>query len=181
MPEGISIATDSENAFDDAITLSARNNKHQTVTNKLANGNYKIAVAHMSSKAITDNDGVVLTITAHVAEDMAEGQYMVRIVEPLLVLTDGNSAAISATQTVVTIEDYLKGDVNGDGKVDLVDAVLVINHYVGKPVVRFVEKAADVSGDGKADLVDAVKIINYYVGKIESLSRSKEFNELDPQ
>jgi hypothetical protein len=76
---------------------------------------------------------------------------------------------------------FMKGDVNDDGKVDLVDAVLVINHYVDKPVAKFAEAAADVSGDGKIDLVDAVKIINYYVGKIESLSRKTGFDERTPQ
>lgn len=74
-----------------------------------------------------------------------------------------------------------KGDVDGDGVVDLADAVLVINHYVGKPVNKFVAKAADVDGDGVVDLADAVRIINFYVGKVQSLAPSRELNGLDPQ
>ena len=72
---------------------------------------------------------------------------------------------------------YTRGDVDGDGVVDLADAVLVINHYVGKPVAKFDEKAADVDGDSVIDLADAVRIINFYVGKVQSLDP----DGLDPQ
>ena len=82
---------------------------------------------------------------------------------------------------MITVEDYKKGDVDGDGVVDLADAVLVINYYVGKPVSKFIEKAADVDGDGVIDLADAVRIINFYVGKVQSLAPSRELNGLDPQ
>ncbi len=181
LPEGMTIAVNSDNEFDDELTLSSRNSKHSATTNLLTNGNYKIGVASMSSKAITGNDGTVLTITAHMSEDMAEGDYPIRIASPLLVGTDASKLAIQATQTRVTVEDYMKGDVDGDGVVDLADAVLVINYYVGKAVNTFVAKAADVDGDGTIDLADAVKIINFYVGKVPGLSRRATADGLDPQ
>lgn len=78
-------------------------------------------------------------------------------------------------------ENVLNGDVDGDGVIDLADAVLVINHYVGKLVTNFIEKAADVDGDGVIDLADAVLIINYYVGKIPSLARETEETGQEPQ
>ena len=88
---------------------------------------------------------------------------------------DPTGSQSSVDQTLIV------GDVDGDGVVDLADAVLVINHYVGKPVTTFIEKAADVDGDGVVDLADAVLIINYYVGKIPSLSRLANEDGLDPQ
>ena len=181
LPVGMSIATEADNSFDDAVTLSSRNSKHTTTTNKLSAERYKIGVASLSSKALTGNDGLVLTIKAQVADDMAVGDYAVTIENPLLVLTDGTKPAVEATATKVTIEDYVKGDVDGDGVVDLADAVLVINYYVGKTVNNFAAKAADVDGDGVIDLADAVKIINYYVGKIPSLSRGQKDEEHDPE
>lgn len=141
----------------------------------------KIGVASLSSKSIADNDGIVLTIKAHVQEDMAEGLYQVVMYSPLIVYTNGMKPSVQKTYSTVTVENYQKGDVDGDGVVDLADAVLVINHYVGKPVTTFIEKAADVDGDGVIDLADAVLIINYYVGKIPSLSRSANEDGLDPQ
>lgn len=181
LPEGITIITDGDGGFDESITLSSRNSKHNVTTNKLDGNVYKIGVASLSSKSIADNDGIVLTIKAHVQEDMAEGLYQVVMYSPLIVYTNGMKPSVQKTYSTVTVENYQKGDVDGDGVVDLADAVLVINHYVGKPVTTFIEKAADVDGDGVIDLADAVLIINYYVGKIPSLSRSANEDGLDPQ
>lgn len=181
LPDGIEIATDGSGAFDDAVTLSTRNSKHSVTTNRLANGTYKLGVASLSSKTLTGNDGVVLTIKASVAETMAVGVYPVVVRSPLIVYGDGTKPTVQQTQTAVTVEDYQNGDVDGDDVVDLADAVLVINYYVGKPVTTFVYKAADVDGDGVIDLADAVLIINYYVGKIPSLSRGEVNDELEAE
>ena len=179
LPQGLSIATTSEGDFDAAVTMSTRG--HTLTTNKLANNTYKVGVASLSSKALTDNDGLVLTIKAHVADNMAVDDYPILIQNPLIVNTDDTKPTVQNTQSKITIEDYLKGDVDGDGVVDLADAVLVINHYVGKAVSKFVEKAADVDGDGVIDLADAVRIINFYVGKVQSLAPSVGLGALDPQ
>ena len=181
LPQGLSIATTSEGDFDAAVTMSTRHKGHTLTTNKLANNTYKVGVASLSSKALTDNDGLVLTIKAHVADNMAVDDYPILIQNPLIVNTDDTKPTVQNTQSKITIEDYLKGDVDGDGVVDLADAVLVINHYVGKAVSKFVEKAADVDGDGVIDLADAVRIINFYVGKVQSLAPSVGLGALDPQ
>ena len=181
LPQGLSIATTSEGDFDAAVTMSTRHKGHTLTTNKLANNTYKVGVASLSGKALTDNDGLVLTIKAHVADNMAVGDYPILIQNPLIVNTDGTKPAVQNTLSMITVEDYKKGDVDGDGVVDLADAVLVINHYVGKPVNKFVAKAADVDGDGVIDLADAVRIINFYVGKVQSLAPSVGLGALDPQ
>ena len=181
LPEGLSISTMSDGSFDDAITMSTRHKGHTLTTNKLAGNTYKVAVASISSKALSDNDGLVLTIKARVADNMAVGDYPIKVQSPLIVNTDGTKPPVQDTQSKITIEDYVKGDVDGDGVVDLADAVLVINHYVGKPVATFNEKAADVDGDGVIDLADAVLIINYYVGKIDTLAPVMEFDGPEPQ
>ena len=181
LPAGVTISTSTDGDFDDAVTMSTRHKGHTLTTNKLANNTYKVGVASLSSKALTDNDGLVLTIKAHVADNIAEGEYAIGVQSPLIVNTDGTKPAVQSTQSKITIEDYTKGDVDGDGVIDLADAVLVINHYVGKPVAKFNEKAADVDGDGVVDLADAVRIINFYVGKVQSLAPGLELDGLDPQ
>ena len=181
LPAGVTISTSTDGDFDDAVTMSTRHKGHTLTTNKLANNTYKVGVASLSSKALTDNDGLVLTIKAHVADNIAEGEYAIGVQSPLIVNTDGTKPAVQSTQSKITIEDYTKGDVDGDGVIDLADAVLIINHYVGKPVAKFNEKAADVDGDGVVDLADAVRIINFYVGKVQSLAPGLELDGLDPQ
>ncbi len=181
LPDGMSIEVSDDNDFDSEITLSARHKDHVVTSNKLASNIYKIGVASLSSKTLADNDGTVLSIKAHVAANMVAAQYPIMIQSPLLVKADGTKPTMQETTSAVTIEDYMRGDVDDDGVIDLADAVLVINYYVGKPVNKFVEKAADTDGDGTIDLADAVKIINYYVGKTPSLAREKRQNERNPQ
>ena len=59
----------------------------------------------------------------------------------------------------------ISGDVNGDGAVDIADAVCIVNYILGMATPTFIETAADVNGDGEVDIADAVKIVNNVVGK----------------
>jgi len=70
----------------------------------------------------------------------------------------------------VNAPDCPKGDVNGDGDVDIADAVCIVNYVVDKPNTNFIEAAADANGDGDIDIADAVHIVNYVVGKISALA-----------
>ncbi|MBN2535444.1 MAG: cellulase family glycosylhydrolase [Spirochaetales bacterium] len=56
------------------------------------------------------------------------------------------------------------GDVDSNGMVDIVDALLVAQYYVGLNPVSFNPEAADVNCDSMIDIVDALLIAQYYVG-----------------
>jgi len=88
-----------------------------------------------------------------------------------------------ACDVVVTGRFYLIGDVNGNGGVDIGDAVSIVNYLVGKETSSFVEKAADTNHNGQIDIGDAVTIVNFLVGKTSSLSPQsvKEWDENEPQ
>ena len=58
------------------------------------------------------------------------------------------------------------GDVNSDGNVDIVDALLVAQYYVGLNPSPFNVSVADTNCDGSVDIVDALLIAQYYVGLI---------------
>jgi endoglucanase len=60
------------------------------------------------------------------------------------------------------------GDVNNDGWINIVDALLTAQFYVGIPVVNFDPTRADVNEDGRIDIVDALLIAQFYVGIIDS-------------
>jgi hypothetical protein len=61
----------------------------------------------------------------------------------------------------------LKGDVNSDGTVDIIDALVTAQRYVGLPVA-IDESAADVNCDSALDIVDELLLAQYYVGFITS-------------
>ena len=57
----------------------------------------------------------------------------------------------------------LRGDVDGDGKVDITDATMLINYLLSNdPTGINMENAnCDLSDDGKVDITDATTLINY--------------------
>jgi lysophospholipase L1-like esterase len=62
------------------------------------------------------------------------------------------------------------GDVNSSGNIDIVDALLIAQYYVGLDPANFDSTAADVTGDGSIDIVDALRVAQYYVGLVSELS-----------
>jgi endo-1,4-beta-xylanase len=62
----------------------------------------------------------------------------------------------------------LKGDTNGNGSVDIVDALLIAQSYVGLNPSGFNASCADVNCSGAIDIVDALLIAQLYVGLISS-------------
>ena len=62
------------------------------------------------------------------------------------------------------------GDVDSNGSIDIVDALLIAQFYVGLNPQPFDQSAADVSGDSLADIIDALQIARYYVGLLDSLA-----------
>ena len=59
----------------------------------------------------------------------------------------------------------LQGDVNGNGVIDIGDAVCIVNNLVNKPNSIFKRKRADLNRNGQIDIGDAVMIVNILVGK----------------
>ncbi len=58
------------------------------------------------------------------------------------------------------------GDVNSSGSIDIIDALLVAQYYVGLNPSNFNVANADVTRDGSADIVDALRIAQCYVGLV---------------
>jgi hypothetical protein len=60
----------------------------------------------------------------------------------------------------------LLGDVNNSGIVEIVDALMTAQHYVGLNPAGFNAANADVNRDGQISIIDALMIAQYYVGLI---------------
>lgn len=57
--------------------------------------------------------------------------------------------------------DYLYGDVNGDGAVDVSDVTTLISYVLGVDGIAVNEQAADMNGDGEVDVSDVTALIQY--------------------
>jgi hypothetical protein len=58
------------------------------------------------------------------------------------------------------------GDTNGDGGIDIIDALITAQYYVGLDPADFIPGNADTNCDGTIDIIDALLIAQYYVGLI---------------
>lgn len=96
----------------------------------------------------------------------------------------GNDFALTDNPEPIDVEDYdngialggqlsrqwafypaaIMGDVNGDGEVDLSDAIMVTYYSLHVSPANFIETAADMNGDGEIDLSDAISIIYRSLG-----------------
>ncbi|MBN1695918.1 MAG: endo-1,4-beta-xylanase [Spirochaetales bacterium] len=68
------------------------------------------------------------------------------------------------TMTVLSAQDL--GDANNDGTINIVDALLVAQFYVGSEPSPFFSEAADVNCDSTINIVDALLVAQLYVGLI---------------
>ncbi|MBN2531446.1 MAG: glycoside hydrolase family 6 protein [Spirochaetales bacterium] len=61
------------------------------------------------------------------------------------------------------------GDVNDDDTIDIIDALLIAQYYVGLNPPIFFPSLADVNESGMIDIVDALNVAQYSVGLITTL------------
>lgn len=84
--------------------------------------------------------------------DLVNGTYSIYI------LGDGKTFDPAASFTYEA--GYTLGDVNGDGDVNALDAILILRAAVNLTNLSDVqEKAADMNGDGNVDALDAIKVL----------------------
>ena len=82
--------------------------------------------------------------------------------------TDGEKVTLCAVDPLeLSISSNMKkkGDANGDGKINAIDALLVLQHVAGLPVLDEDEKKlVDMDENGRISANDALKILEYVAG-----------------
>jgi hypothetical protein len=158
LPKGIII---------DSYELSNRHNGHTVAMDyQETTGIYSFAVSSVQSKDVKESDGAICTLTMNIPENIVANDYVVKILNAQYTLsTDATQMTMPEVVSLLKVKDYIKGDVNNDGEVDVADAVCIVNHVVGKDTPVYISAAADVNNDGDVDIADAVYIVNYIEGK----------------
>ncbi|UCE17853.1 MAG: putative Ig domain-containing protein [Gemmatimonadota bacterium] len=81
-----------------------------------------------------------------------------------LKVTDSTSA-ICTQDLELTITEGYKGDINGDGQINIIDVVRLVNSILNNRDLTPNEHwTADCNGDGSVDILDALGIINVILG-----------------
>jgi DNA/RNA endonuclease G (NUC1) len=92
-----------------------------------------------------------------------------KLVLPLLLLTAAPLAHVRAAAQAAPAPASLaiRGDVNGDGQVTVLDALAVLSYAVGRPLPDDYQLMpnADANGDGQVTALDALVIAGYALGR----------------
>ena len=94
--------------------------------------------------------------------------YAVRITDVTV-----NGADVTVDENATKL--WLYGDVNGDGKINTIDATNISAYVVGNnsSINEDNKEAADANGDGKINTIDATNVSAYVVGNSSSLDDKK--------
>ena len=76
-------------------------------------------------------------------------------------------------------ETFIKGDVNHDGEVNVVDVMLVVDYTLHKDNAQFHFTEADVNGDGIANVTDVMLIVDITLHKNANTSSQYMFSASD--
>lgn len=181
LPDGAVLKKNDKDKYIYTLTED-RHEDHSCTINEKGGNTYSVAVLSVSGGEVFGDDGTVITLQAVMDESMKEGVYPVMIQNARYGLPNGQTVDVESTQTLLTINNTMIGDVNGNGGVDIGDAICIVNYIVGKPNAVFVEKAADVNGNGFiGEIGDAVSVVNIIVGKATMKAPRRRINMLDPQ
>ncbi|MFQ6094063.1 MAG: dockerin type I domain-containing protein, partial [bacterium] len=74
----------------------------------------------------------------------------------------------------IVVSERMKGDVNGDGAIDILDAVTIVNMILGDSCATMEGDdcwAADWTGDGVLDILDVLYVINYILDQSGPLTK----------
>ena len=96
-------------------------------------------------------EGEKLTGALTRAEGEGVGEYA--ITQGTLKASDNYTVTFKGAKLTITAK-YMRGDANGDDKVDADDIVEIVNAIAGKPSSRFVMANADANGDGVLNIAD---------------------------
>ena len=161
LPEGFELAEENGQL---AVSLSDRKSQdHICGTRKLSSGVVRVLCVSPTSQNFNGNDGDILYMTVCVPED-ASGEYTVELLNTVLTLGSYVNCYLPDTSAVITVEStqppVMRGDVNGDGVVNIADVTILIDYLLGMEVQTFNGSNADVNGDGSLNIADVTALID---------------------
>lgn len=115
---------------------------------------------------------VIMPVTGYVRNADGSGKAIT-----LSAPADKNSAPIAlfTFEYAKTEPDVMYGNVNGDNTIDVSDALLVCQFYLGNVAPTDAQNAAaDVNGDGAVDVSDALMVCQFYLGNITEFPAEKK-------
>jgi len=168
LPEGFSVATDSFG--DPLISVSGvrtTTSQHSVMAEAVASGALRILYSSDKNYEITGTDGEVATITINIADDAAEGDYTIELVNIVMAEKDATRHVVEKTNSTITVKYFIMGDTNNDGEIDALDLVALVNYIFDRGAATNIRDAIDFDNNGKIDVADYVALVNLIMSQPE--------------
>ena len=156
LPTGVTFAVDEDGYELIELSEERASRLHSFRNNIQADGSMRVLCYANSSAVFSGNDGAVLYITLNVAEEMLDGDYVVETRNIALVGSGGVEYNIPLTASSITIESYITGDVNKDGRVSVSDITTVVDAILYEST----DTAYDVNGDSRVSVADITTVVD---------------------
>lgn len=159
LPEGITIATEGGEYLIDLVSARMGSN-HVVSTNVLPNGAIRMFITSATSKPFKGNEGDLFILNLIVDKNAVGGNYSLDFRN--VILSDVNAQTYYAPDlnVPVTIKDFIKGDVNIDGTVNVSDYVATANYILELNPQPFIFAAADIDENLTINVSDLVGVAN---------------------
>ena len=155
------------------VSTTTRTDNWWVLGNKVSDNVYKFVLIDPNGYGLEAGNGAIMTISF---ETTLTEPFTVDITGIHMAIAGSGDSSEDATQgdienANVTVTDIIRGDVNGNGTVEIGDAVCLLRRLAEKPNAVFIEAAADVNNNNGIDIGDAVLILRYLAEQIDALSR----------
>ena len=182
LPSGVTVS----DKDDELITSTTERTTGMTIMGRKDpddDNSYMFVMFSLTGETISGAEGAIMNINLNVADNIDVGVYNMEISDVYLATKSLETVSLNSSDSELTVKDYVAGDSNGDGVVDVTDIVGIANAILGRAGNTFDPLAADLNGDGVFDVTDIVVLANQILNE-NPQPGVKAFNIsdlLDPQ
>ena len=163
LPEGISLAHDQRGNYFHELSDRHPAGNYQVSISQIDNGEWFIDCHLSEGASLMGDEGEIVEFTLATTQEMA-GMHQGELLDASLYFDDGTSCEIAGCEVEFDVRDWLFGDVNLNGRVDVVDAMIAVDYILGYEKSQQVRRLADVSLDNLVTVSDVMKIVDIILG-----------------
>ncbi len=134
-----------------------KNSNHSLTVSTLPDGGTRLLSYSLRLKNYSGNSGALVTMDLTASEDFT-GTATMTLRNTVFTTEDGVENDLADEEC--TVKKGQKGDVNGDGIIDITDVTTLISKALENDVTPFISIAADLNNDGLFDITDVTMLIS---------------------
>ena len=167
LPEGLTLELKANGKPKATLGERFSTTNHSISSSCRANNTYRFIATSTVGEAIPGTSGTLFTVTLKADAALTSSPMLTGMVKNIEFNTiDNKKLSFDDVTFFVIIPSLIANwDVNGNGIVDIEDALCIVGYLRGNPPAGFNEAVADVNNDGKVDIADAVCIVNLLMVK----------------